>query len=81
MRVITLNKDQATEVSSLDSAFLATGDESAAPITHKSYHELSDRPVVEADALTQLHANIEMLTDLTGRLSFLMREVRYLMKV
>ncbi|XGC81836.1 hypothetical protein ACES2L_04990 [Bdellovibrio bacteriovorus] len=80
MRVITLNKDQATEVSNLDSAFLAPLAESA-PITHKSYHELSDRPVVEADGLAQLHANIEMLTDLSGRLSFLMREVRYLMKV
>lgn len=79
MRVITLNKEQAAEVKSLESAFINTDLESS-PVTHKSYHELSDVPVVEADALTQLHANIEMLTDLSGRLSFLMREVRYLLK-
>jgi hypothetical protein len=50
-------------------------------VVHKSYHELSDRTVVEADALAQLHGNLEMLADLQGRLSFLMKEVRYLLKV
>ncbi|NUN04806.1 MAG: hypothetical protein HUU57_03495 [Bdellovibrio sp.] len=49
-------------------------------VTQTSYHELSDKPVVQSDALMQLHANIDMLNDLQGRLSFLMREVRYLLK-
>lgn len=48
---------------------------------HKSYHELADFPVVEIDALAQLQANLALLEDLQGRLSFVMREVRYLMKV
>ena len=50
------------------------------PIMHQAYHEMSETPVVEMDALAQLHANIETLSDLQGRLSFLMREVKYLMK-
>ena len=50
-------------------------------LTHKSYHEMADVPLVEQDALAQLHNNIQMLQDLQGRLSFVMKEVRYLMKV
>jgi len=50
-------------------------------ITNKSYHEMADTPVVELDPVNQLHANLEMLSDLQARHSFLMREVRYLMKV
>jgi hypothetical protein len=49
--------------------------------SHKSYHELSDTPVVECDVLLQLAANIELLADLQSRFSFLMREVRYVLKV
>ena len=48
---------------------------------HKAYHELADFPVVEMDALAQLQSNIALLEDLQGRLAFVMREVRYLMKV
>ena len=50
------------------------------PFVHKSYHEMSDTPVVEVDALKQLQENIELLNDVQNRLSFLMREVRYMMK-
>ena len=50
-------------------------------VSHKSYHELSDKTVVEGDALLQLTANIELLADLQSRFSFLMREVRYVLKV
>ncbi|MBX3041185.1 MAG: hypothetical protein KF789_10820 [Bdellovibrionaceae bacterium] len=52
-----------------------------APISQKSYHEMSDRPVVEVDAMTQLENNVRLLGDMQGRLSFLMREVNYLLKV
>lgn len=50
------------------------------PLTHKSYHEMADHPVVEMDVLSQIDANMALLEDLSGRLSFLMREVRYMMK-
>ncbi|MGZ3745193.1 MAG: hypothetical protein ACXWRE_16005 [Pseudobdellovibrionaceae bacterium] len=48
---------------------------------HRSYHELEDSPVLEIDALTELKANLQVLTDLTMRLSFLSREIRYMMKI
>jgi cobalamin biosynthesis protein CbiG len=50
-------------------------------VSHKSYHELSDKTVVESDVLLQLTANVELLADLQSRFSFLMREVRYVLKV
>ncbi|MBV2167428.1 MAG: hypothetical protein KUL82_01865 [Bdellovibrio sp.] len=78
MRVINLDKN--TQVETAVESYLGSLSE-VSPVTHKSYHELADTPVVESDSLAQLSANIEMLTDLQARLSFLMREVRYLMKV
>lgn len=51
------------------------------PVTHKSYHEMADLPVVERDVLEQLHANLAIIEGLQGRFSFLMKEVRYLIKV
>lgn len=48
---------------------------------HRSYHELEDSPILEVDALTQLRTNLQVLTDLTSRLAFLNREIRYMMKV
>jgi len=51
------------------------------PVSHRSYHELADRPVLEIDALTQLETNVQMLESLQGRLAFVMREVGSLLKV
>ena len=48
---------------------------------HRSYHEMEDSPILEVDALTQLKTNLQVLTDLSSRLSFLGREIRYMMKV
>ena len=48
---------------------------------HRSYHELEDMPVLEVNELTQFRTNIQVLADLTSRLSFLNREIRYVMKV
>lgn len=62
-------------------SYLEIYSESQAPKTHRTYHELADIPVVEVDALAQLHMNLMLLRDLQGRLAFVMREVRYLMKV
>lgn len=52
----------------------------AGALVQKSYHEMADFPVVEVDALTQLENNMRMLEDMQSRLSFVMREVRFLMK-
>ncbi len=78
MRVINMDKNAPVETA-LDSSYLSSLNE-ATPLTHKSYHELSDVPVIETDVLAQLHANLETLADLQGRLAFVMREVRYLLK-
>jgi hypothetical protein len=48
---------------------------------HRSYHEMKDSPILEVDSLTQLKTNLEVLADLTSRLTFLNREIRYMMKV
>ncbi|RYZ84684.1 MAG: hypothetical protein EOP06_17640 [Proteobacteria bacterium] len=48
---------------------------------HRSYHELEDQAVVEHDELTQFRTNLQVLNDLAARLSFLNREIRYVMKV
>lgn len=42
------------------------------------YVELSDQPVVELDALSQMRANLNHLEDLYNRFGFMMREVSYL---
>ncbi|KYG61689.1 hypothetical protein AZI86_18520 [Bdellovibrio bacteriovorus] len=74
MRII--KQEENVTVSNVESYL----NSSESPVTHKSYHELSESPVHELDALAQLHNNLEMLTDLSGRLTFLMREVRYMLK-
>ena len=48
---------------------------------HRSYHEMEDSPILEVDSLTQFRTNLEVLSDLTSRLSFLNRELRYCLKV
>jgi hypothetical protein len=48
---------------------------------HRSYHELEDSPILEVDVLTQFKTNVQVLADLTSRLVFLNREIRYVMKV
>lgn len=53
---------------------------SESPVAQTAYHELAETPVHSMDALAQLHANLDLLTDLSARLSFQMREVRYLLK-
>jgi hypothetical protein len=76
MRVNESNKNTQVEETKSESYWEASQE----PFVHKSYHEMSDVPVVEVDALKQLQENIEMLSEVQTRLSFLMREVRYLLK-
>jgi len=83
MRIINSNDTVETtqsahtvqSVNSADAMVLAEA------VTHKTYHEMADVPVIERDALAQLHTNLQMLEDLQGRLSFVMKEVRYMMKL
>ena len=77
MRVMNTENSAETTTESLESLLQSY----PSSVSHKTYHEMSDIPVVERDAFAQLCTNIAMLEDLQGRLSFVMREVRYLMKV
>lgn len=44
------------------------------------YRELDDQPLSVQDPLMQLQSNLETLSDLQFRYSFLMREIQYLIK-
>ncbi len=46
----------------------------------ESYREISDRPQHQGNVLEQLNANISHLEELHSRLSFMMGEVRTLLK-
>lgn len=45
------------------------------------YNEMAEIPVQETDVLEQLQANIRQLADLQARMKFMMKEIRYLMKI
>ncbi len=47
----------------------------------KAYHELADRPVVETDLMTEFRSNLKILAEMQERTSFVMNEVRYLLKM
>lgn len=49
--------------------------------SHQVYNEMSDEPVQDYNELTQLKVNLQTLGDLQNRLTFVLREVRYLMKI
>lgn len=46
-----------------------------------AYHELDVVPVREVDLIEQLERNLQTLAYQQSRLQFLMREIRYLMKM
>lgn len=50
-------------------------------IRDQVYVELSENPIVEVDVIAQLRAQLGQLEDLQKRHSFMMREVRYLLKM
>lgn len=75
MRVVNQN-EMTAPVASVESYL----NSSESPVSQTSYHELAEKPVHAMDALAQLHSNLELLTDLSARLAFQMREVRYLLK-
>ncbi len=73
--------DQSREIESNEGSPEWEWNHTQSLVSHRSYHEMSDRPIVEMDELAQMRFNMKLLTDLQGRQSFLMREIRYLMKV
>ena len=46
-----------------------------------TYHEMDIVPVRDVNVLEQLQTNLETLSDLQARMNFMMREIRYLLKV
>lgn len=46
----------------------------------RSYHEMADQPVIESDIFTDFQANIALLEELNARMTFIMKEVRYVLK-
>ena len=59
---------------------VALDQELRSPSYRQTYHEISDRHVVETDVIEQLRANLAQLEDLHGRLRFAMSEIVYLTK-
>jgi hypothetical protein len=51
------------------------------PTQGLSYHEMADIPVQEVNLFEQLEQNLAQVSDLQKRMSFVMREIRYLMKL
>lgn len=46
-----------------------------------AYHEMAEVPVREIDLLESVEQNLAHVEELQARLSFMMREVKYLMKL
>lgn len=47
----------------------------------RSYHEMADQPVVETDLLTEFRTNLQLLEEMHARTAFVMKEVRYVLKM
>ena len=47
----------------------------------RSYHELADQTIVETDLISDFKANLQLLEEMQGRMSFVMKEVRYVLKL
>ncbi len=73
--------DNTTIKTSLNGTVEALSSSSEALTKLTTYHELAENPIVEVDVIEQLQQNLQKLTDLHGRLNFMMREVRGLMKL
>ena len=79
MKQVTETQANRNEVHSVLSADLS---QTAVSVNSSvTYHELDEVPVREIDLLDQLNHNLETLSGMQSRLQFLMREVRYLMKL
>ncbi|MBX3017846.1 MAG: hypothetical protein KF767_08155 [Bdellovibrionaceae bacterium] len=66
-------------VDSTSTSRLGAGD--VAWASTQAYHELADIPVREVNLLESVEANLAHLEELQARLRFMVREVKYLMKI
>ena len=55
--------------------------ESSSAVTGYAYNELADFPVQMIDPVLEVQKNLAHLEDLQARMKFMMREVRYLLKI
>lgn len=53
----------------------------AESVEHLSYHEMAAVPVQKQDPLLKLSENLDDLELLQSKMSFIFREIRYLLKV
>jgi hypothetical protein len=72
---ISTNTDTQTQVSG------EWNSENSSEMVLRAYHEMADQPVVETDVLSDFRANLQLLEELQSRMSFVMKEVRYVLKL
>jgi len=53
----------------------------AASYSTPSYHEVLEKPLIETNPLEQLQLNLRRISDQQARLNFVMREIKYLIKI
>lgn len=70
----------STKVTSLSSTIDEMVGYSSTAFHSTSYHELLENPHVEHDGLQRLQENLARLSDLHGRLQFLMRDISGLIR-
>ncbi len=82
MRTLVTERQAVTEnQSSQHAPAVSEMDSTAVYASQFSYHEMADVPVQEIDVLQALENNLNQLDVLQSRMQFMMREIRYLMKV
>ncbi len=72
-----LEVDLDHEVETTEHEFVSE-EASWAPI--HAYHEMADVPVKEVDLFESIEHNLATLEDMTARMRFMVREVKYLLK-
>jgi hypothetical protein len=55
--------------------------QSSATGSDLAYHELAEVPVRQIDLLDAVEENVQLLEELQARLGFMVREVKYLLKL
>ena len=81
MRTNVNSDNKTSEVSQKENSIFENGELALSSIlSEQVYHEMADEPVTRQDPWQQLQSNIETLQDLQSRYSFVLREVRYLLK-
>lgn len=81
MRVVSSKKMEAESMISASRSAQELSLFSPQQTAEISYNELATPSVVEKDILSQVHDNLQLLQDLQARVAFVMREVRYVLKV